>query len=160
MADDRTPAEPRNVRRCEIDGCSDRYLARGMCRKHYERDRRGAPLHVDPIRTLGIEARFWAKVDRHGPVPAYRPDLGKCWIWTGALFGRDVTTGGGYPYLQNVGGSNYAHRVAYELFVGAIPGATQIDHLCRVRQCVRPTHLEAVTPAENQRRGWQARKVA
>ncbi len=43
----------------------------------------------------------------------------------------------------------YAHRVAYELFVGAIPDGLEIDHLCRVRNCFNPAHLEAVTHQEN-----------
>lgn len=44
------------------------------------------------------------------------------------------------------------HRVAYEAFVGPIPDGHDIDHVCSVRSCVRPDHLEAVTHAENIRR--------
>lgn len=43
----------------------------------------------------------------------------------------------------------YAHRIAYELYVGPIPQGQEIDHLCRVRNCINPAHLEAVTHAEN-----------
>ena len=43
----------------------------------------------------------------------------------------------------------YAHRVAYELFVGPIPDGLELDHLCRRRNCINPDHLEAVTHAEN-----------
>ena len=46
-----------------------------------------------------------------------------------------------------------AHVVAYELFVGPVPDGRELDHLCRVPACVRPTHLEPVTHAENLRRG-------
>lgn len=46
-----------------------------------------------------------------------------------------------------------AHRFAYELEVGPIPDGLQIDHLCRNRACVRPSHLEPVTQFENWRRG-------
>jgi hypothetical protein len=38
--------------------------------------------------------------------------------------------------------------------VGEIPEGMQIDHLCRVRNCVNPDHLEPVTSAENTRRGY------
>lgn len=45
------------------------------------------------------------------------------------------------------------HRVAYEVWVGPIPEGLQIDHVrangCRYRDCIEPTHLEAVTPYEN-----------
>jgi hypothetical protein len=46
-------------------------------------------------------------------------------------------------------GLGYAHRVAYVLSVGPIPKGLTIDHLCRNRGCVNPTHLEAVTQREN-----------
>lgn len=42
-----------------------------------------------------------------------------------------------------------AHRVAFELWVGEIPPGLVLDHTCRVRHCVAPEHLEAVTQVEN-----------
>jgi hypothetical protein len=41
----------------------------------------------------------------------------------------------------------------YEALTGSIPADLQLDHLCRVRNCVNPAHLEPVTPRENVRRG-------
>ena|SRR6266542_1921582 len=70
-----------------------------------------------------------------------------CWEWNGAHFkaGYAETWDGKRPL--------YAHRVAYELWVGPIPDGRQIDHLCRNRGCVNPQHLEVVLPAGNNQRG-------
>jgi hypothetical protein len=70
-----------------------------------------------------------------------------CWLWTGTLS----------SYGYGVIGVNYktlkAHRVAYTAAVGEIPPGLHVDHLCRVRTCVNPEHLEPVTPRENILRG-------
>ena len=91
--------------------------------------------------TPGELRRFEAKVSPE-------PNSG-CWLWTGCL------TTGGYGMLQLDGGRipKYAHRLAYEHHVGLIPEGLQIDHLCRVRSCVNPSHLEPVTQRENGLRG-------
>ena len=77
-----------------------------------------------------------------------------CWLYTGCLHasGYGLLSAGGRksPLLR-------AHRVSYELHVGPIPGGMHLDHLCRVRNCVNPTHLEPVTQAENNRRAGEAR---
>lgn len=70
-------------------------------------------------------------------------------LWTGG-FGP-----GGYGLFRFDGRSVPAHRVAYELWVAPIPRGYQIDHLCFVRCCVSPLHLEAVTPEENR---WRIRR--
>lgn len=51
----------------------------------------------------------------------------------------------------------YAHRAAYEALRGPIPEDRVLDHLCRVRRCYNPWHLEIVTIGENVRRGerWE-----
>jgi len=71
-----------------------------------------------------------------------------CWEWTGSL------NAGGYAHIiDDAGNRQPAHRAAYEIFKGSVPVSLEIDHLCRVRHCVNPDHLEAVTKQENIRRG-------
>jgi hypothetical protein len=53
-----------------------------------------------------------------------------------------------------------AHRFYYTRERGKIPAGLQLDHTCRRRNCVCPSHLEPVTPAENIRRGVAARRTA
>jgi len=69
-----------------------------------------------------------------------------CWIWTAAL-------SDGYGQIEEKGKFKWAHRISYEIHKGNIPAGLQIDHLCRIRCCVNPEHLEAVSPKENVRRG-------
>lgn len=48
--------------------------------------------------------------------------------------------------------TRHAHRVAYEVFKGAVPHGLELDHKCRNRPCINPDHLEPVTDLENQLR--------
>ena len=72
-----------------------------------------------------------------------------CWLWTGSLnrngYGRVR-----HPDTQR---DVVAHRLVYEAARGPIPTGLQLDHLCRVRRCVNPAHLEPVTQRENLLRG-------
>ncbi|WP_227412199.1 HNH endonuclease signature motif containing protein [Cryobacterium sp. BB736] len=76
-----------------------------------------------------------------------------CIEWTGGLNG----VGYGQFYLGRKlspnTGKGYAHRWAYEHYVGPIPEGMHLDHLCRNRKCVNPEHLEPVTLRENLLRG-------
>lgn len=69
-----------------------------------------------------------------------------CWEWNAGKFNS------GYGAFSLNGFVKYAHRVSYEHYVGNIPENFQIDHLCRVRGCVNPEHLEPVTFEENIKR--------
>lgn len=66
-----------------------------------------------------------------------------CWIWL------KKSESNGYGRFCANRRNILAHRAAYEIFTGPIPDGYQVDHLCRVRRCVNPAHLEAVTQTEN-----------
>lgn len=72
---------------------------------------------------------------------------GDCWLWTGAHNGY------GYARVKWRGEFYRIHRVSYEATVGAIPDGKVIDHLCRVRHCANPAHLEPVSGRTNTIRG-------
>ena len=85
------------------------------------------------------EVRFWLKVDKNGP--------NGCWLWTAAL-DRD-----GYGVFDIDRKQVRASRFAYKVLVNPIPEGLTIDHLCRIRACVNPRHLEPVSNRENGLRG-------
>jgi hypothetical protein len=120
---------------CSIPGCEKPSAGRGWCNMHWTRWRKhGDPTYAPPT----VEERFWARVDK----------TEDCWLWTGALFQKSnygMVSIDRVPYP--------AHRFAYELVVGPIPVGMQLDHLCRVRHCVRPDHLEPVSCRTNLLRG-------
>ncbi len=86
-------------------------------------------------------ARFWAKVNK----------TETCWLWTGG-----TSRGSGEPYGSFHPSRSVlvrAHVFAYEMLVGPVPLGLVLDHLCRVRMCCNPAHLEPVTPQVNVLRG-------
>lgn len=81
-----------------------------------------------------LVSRFWEKVDK----------TGECWVWTASKRGQ------GYGQCSLGGGKQgYAHRFSYELHFGSVPNGLYIDHICHNKLCVRPDHLQAVTPQGN-----------
>lgn len=104
----------------------------------------GGSLPGGPPRFWSTEQRmktFWAKVDK----------TDTCWLWTGSKTTR------GYGRVSWDRRTTGAHRVSYQALVGPIPEGLELDHLCRVKHCVNPDHLEPVTHSENVRRGVAAR---
>lgn len=82
-------------------------------------------------------ARFWSKIRK----------TETCWLWTGYMVL-------GYGRFELAGESVLAHRLGYYLSGGLLPALPDVlDHLCRVRPCVHPGHIEVVTLGENVLRG-------
>jgi hypothetical protein len=86
-------------------------------------------------------------------IKIYQEPTSGCWIWMGSI--------GPHGYARkrhpkpNPTGNVYGnfHKRLYEITVGPVPDGLELDHVCRVRSCVNPNHLEPVTHAENMRRG-------
>jgi hypothetical protein len=93
------------------------------------------------------ERPFWARVEKNGPIPPHRPDLGPCWIWLGAKNQY------GYGRINQNGRLVVVHRMLYEQTVRKVSRSLTLDHLCRVRSCINPSHLEPVTAKVNSLRG-------
>jgi hypothetical protein len=85
-------------------------------------------------------------IDRLMKFVSPEPNSG-CWLWIGSC------RPDGYGQIWD--GATHmktAHRVTYEILRGPIPEGLELDHLCRVRCCVNPWHLEPVAHWENLRR--------
>ncbi len=86
-----------------------------------------------PFTPAERQEAYWLKVKK----------TDTCWLWTGAI----ANTGYGIFWT----GKNLTQAHRYQM--GLIPQGMQIDHLCRVRACVNPAHLEIVTQRVNILRG-------
>lgn len=146
-------AMARIQRLCSVEGCERAFSAKGLCRAHYQRVQRHG--HVTSKRNglLRVEGGlsspefFWTRVNKEGPI---HPELGTpCWLWEGRL-----NKGGYGSFAAKLNSMKTAHLFSYFLANGAPPKGLHVDHLCRVRHCVNPSHLEAVTPGVNAIRGF------
>lgn len=134
------------MKTCSIADCDRPYRANGLCNGHHMRRKQAsklpdsAPFRMpDPTGAIRLATKVSVVDD--------------CLLWSGTL------NHSGYGHI-NVGGRFVGvHRLAYTLHVGPIPEDLEIDHLCFVRNCVNPEHLEAVTHEENLRRSRE-RQVA
>ena len=162
---------------CTYEGCDRRLHALGFCSTHYQRYKRNgqpelAPRYADgclaadcgqPVNSYGLCVAHYQRLRKHGRlelpsvverlVAGYEVNENGCWLWTGQ------PDAAGYGRVSIANEVQYAHRVSWQTFIGPIPEGLTIDHLCRVRLCVNPAHLEPVTLAENVRREMAARNV-
>lgn len=124
---------------CSHEGCVRKPKRRGLCEMHAKRDEKHGET-TDPRKR-----NFWLQVNKDGPIPPDRPDLGPCWVWT-----AHVNKGVGYGQFSPKHGVQVgAHRFAYELTNGPIADGYEVHHRCHTRRCVRPEHLAAATRSEN-----------
>lgn len=164
MTDRSVPPNSPTTKTCTFDACTRPYLARGLCIKHYSQAKCGKiPFGARTARgpqARPLLERLYANINKNGPVPAAKPELGACWVWLGSL-----SHGYGQISLgKHNGKPRRTHRIMYEATHGTIPPNLELDHLCRNRACCNPAHLEAVTTRENNLRsegmsGRNARKT-
>lgn len=133
---------------CRCDDCRTAHTA-------YERDRsRGNIQWRRGINPPSVDSSYRAYVLARVEID----NIHDCWPWLGYMNRK-----GGYGFLKvkrdGKPATAYAHRAVYELIVGPIPDGLQIDHLCGIRSCCNPLHLEPVTQSENMRRA-HARKAS
>lgn len=95
---------------------------------------------VTPRPRRSLSERFWAKIDKNGPVPVHCPELGPCWVWTGIGPTEYGCIGSGGTGGRD-GVTLPAHRVGYELQVGPIPDGLDVCHHCDNPPCCRGSHL-------------------
>lgn len=100
-----------------------------------------------------LPPKFWTKVEI-GPDGFHSQtgeNLGPCWIWIAGIDGNGYGSWGGSIGDKIV--VRAAHRWAYLVLIGDVPIGLELDHLCEIKLCCNPTHLEPVSHAVNCRRG-------
>lgn len=117
---------------CSVPDCETTSRARGLCNKHYRRLRRTGRIDMP-----NLEERFFAHVTE---------DPGGCWLF-------DKTNDKGYSSFTVNRAPVEGHRWCYIFLIGDVPVGLTLDHLCRVRACVNPWHLDVVPHRINILRG-------
>jgi len=101
-----------------------------------------------------MDEMFFQQVDKTS-------SLKGCWLWTGFIHPT------GYVYFWYKGSCVKGHRYVYELYEGPIPNGYDVHHICEVKICVNPSHLEALPRKEHAKQhsvmysetSWQIKKT-
>lgn len=120
------------MKTCSFEGCDRKYDCNGLCKTHNKQIADGKCLTAVKDRLPQTE-RFLSKLDKSGD----------CWIWTGYKLN-------GYGRFDiNDRNKIYAHRYAYNLWVGEVPDDSVVHHKCSNRACCNPDHLQLTTQQDN-----------
>lgn len=126
------------MRKCEVQDCENKHLAKGLCTKHYLRVYKNGSLEPTTYRGISTYDRVIARSEKD--------DKG-CLIYNGCK------TPNGYGHVRDGNKMKMAHRVTFEYHNGPVPEGMELDHKCRNRPCVNHEHLEVVTHQINVQRG-------
>lgn len=137
---------------CKIKDCTRQEYSTGLCGAHYTRQYIHGNVQADtPVvangyanQGLTLEEAFHLN---------YTIVATGCWLWKNSRHDS-------YGIFQYANTKRTAHRVSVELSGRTIPDGYVVDHLCMVKKCVNPEHLEVITLAENSRRGQRAYNFA
>lgn len=141
-------------KKCQVENCGPAdVIVRGFCGKHYQRWLKwGDVTYVAP--NYGGQS---GEIDKKTGLLVRAKDkiqvTETCWLWEGSVVSD------GYGSIRHLGVWWSTHRYVYTTLVGTIPEGLELDHLCNVRNCVNPDHLEPVTGRENKRRVGARRKM-
>jgi hypothetical protein len=123
------------TKQCSVDGCDREVEAKGLCSRHYYRQKRGGDITTKSMKEKSYTEKFWEKVKLSG--------LDDCWMW------QATKDGNGYGMMKTNGRHERAHRVSHTLLKGTIPNGLFVCHTCDTPGCVNPAHLFLGTNDDN-----------